>query len=163
QAIRLPLAAIPNLYCDKIRSGSLYPIEETQILIRLLLTFVLCLALLAPAATLPRATPDFTIRLTPSGQISPSQYKGKVVLLAFIQTTCPHCQHSTQILSGLQKEYGERGLQVVAAAFNPMANMLVPDFIKQFSPAFPVGWAIYEDVRAYLDHSSQTPMYVPIF
>jgi hypothetical protein len=53
-------------------------------------------------------------------------------------------------------------LQVLAAAFNPMANMLVPDFVKQFQPAFPVGYAERLDVLGYLDHSEQLQMYVPV-
>src|SRR5260221_13212792 len=98
------------------------------------------MAAMAPAAgPVPRPSPDFTIHLTPATQTSPKQYKGKVVLLAFIQTTCPHCQAATPILSGLQRQFGPRGLQALAAAFNPMANMLVPDFIKQYQPTFPVG------------------------
>ena len=130
-------------------------------MIRCVPAFVLSLAALAPAAPLPRPSPDFTIHLTPSGEVSPAQYQGKVVVLAFILTTCSHCQHSTQMLSGLQREYGPRGLQVLAAAFNEMAHMLVPDFIKQFEPAFPVGYSNRHEVQAYLDHSEQLQLFVP--
>jgi cytochrome oxidase Cu insertion factor (SCO1/SenC/PrrC family) len=131
-------------------------------MIRSVLAFLLCMAVTAPAAPLPRPSPDFAIHLSPSEQVSPTQYKGKVVVLAFILTTCSHCQHTTGILSGLQREYGPRGLQVLAAAFNPMANMLVPDFIKQFQPAFPVGYTERLDVLGYLDHSEILQMYVPV-
>src|SRR5882724_7918147 len=116
-------------------------------MIRSSLAFLLGMAVLAPAATLPRPSPDFAIHLTPLGQVSPAQYKGKVVVLAFILTTCSHCQRTTGVLSGLQREYGPRGLQVLAAAFNPMANMFVPDFIKQFQPSFPVGYTERLDVH----------------
>src|SRR5262249_3459764 len=85
----------------------------------------------------------------------------KVIVLALISTSCPHCQHTTQILSGLQREFGERGLQVLGAAFNDMSKMLVPDFIKQFQPAFPVGWVNRADVLTYLDHSPAMQLYVP--
>jgi thiol-disulfide isomerase/thioredoxin len=113
------------------------------------------------SATLPRPSPDFAIHLTPSGETSPTQYKGKVVVLAFIQTTCPHCQHSTQILSGLQKEYGARGLQVLEAAFNDLSETLVPGFVQKFQPTFPVGWTTHREVLAYLNHTVMTPIYVP--
>lgn len=136
-------------------------------MIRSFLASLISLALLATATTaapIPRPSPDFVIHMTPSGEVSlgSPQFKGKVVVLAFILTTCPHCQHATQVLSGFQNEYGARGLQVVAVAFNEMANMLVPDFIKQFKPTFPVGWANRMDVLTYLDHSALTQMYVPI-
>jgi peroxiredoxin len=129
---------------------------------RALFASLLCCAAALSAAPLPRLSPDLTIHLTPSGQVSPAQYKGKAVVLAFIQTTCPHCQRTTGVLSALQREYGPRGLQVLASAFNPMANMLVPDFIKQFQPAFPVGWNQREEVLGYLDHPAILQMYVPV-
>ena len=75
----------------------------------------------------------------PNGQVTLlSQYAGKVVVLAFISTTCPHCQHTTQLLSSIQNEYASRGVQFLAAAFNPDAAQLVPGFIAQFKPTFPV-------------------------
>ncbi|HJZ99753.1 MAG TPA: TlpA disulfide reductase family protein [Candidatus Solibacter sp.] len=131
-------------------------------MIRSIPAFLSSMAVMATAAPLPRPSPNFAIHLTPAGQVSPTQYKGKVVVLAFISTTCPHCQHTTQVLSGLQRELGSRGLQVLAAAFNPMANMLVPDFIKQYQPSFPVGYTERADVHGYLDHSEQLQMYVPV-
>jgi hypothetical protein len=63
----------------------------------------------------------------------------------------------------LQREYGPQGLQVLAVAFNPMANMLVPDFIKQFHPNFPVGWSEQVEVYNYVNHSTMTPLYSPSF
>jgi thiol-disulfide isomerase/thioredoxin len=131
-------------------------------LIRFILASVLLCGTLSAAAPVPRPSPDFVVHLTPTGDITPAQYKGKVVILALIATTCPHCQHTTQVLSGFQKEYGPRGLQVMAAAFNDMAKMLVPDFIKQFQPAFPVGWTGRMEVLGYLQHSAMEQMYVPI-
>ncbi len=110
----------------------------------------------------PRPSPEFAVRLTPSGQISPTQYKGKVVVLAFILTTCPHCQHSVGILSGYQQEYGPRGLVVMAAAFNDMANMLVPDFNKQFKPHSRSVGRCADDVLVHPRHSARTQMYAPI-
>src|ERR1700681_1164717 len=132
--------------------------------IRYVLAPLVCLGLIAQGASNvqpARPSPEFSIRLTPSGQFSPTDYKGKVVVLACILTTCPHCQAAVGMLSGLQREYGERGLQVLAVAFNPMANMLVPDFIKQFRPNFPVGWAEHQEVLNYLNHSTITPLYSP--
>jgi thiol-disulfide isomerase/thioredoxin len=132
--------------------------------IRTFLVSLFCLGLVAQAATnapQPRPSPEFTIHLIPSGDISPTQYKGKVVVLAFILTTCPHCQRAVGMLNGLQTEYGPRGLQVIGAAVNSMSNMLVPDFNKQFRPNFPIGWAMHQDMLTYLNHSVMTPPYMP--
>jgi len=98
----------------------------------------------------------------PNGQITLlSQYAGKIVVLAFISTTCPHCQHTTQVLSGLQSEYGPRGVQFLAAAFNPDAAILVPNFIRDFKPTFPVGSADRDSVLEYEQASLAKPNFVP--
>ena len=106
----------------------------------------------APAAELPRPSPDFAVNLVGGQQIQVSQYKGKVCALAFILTTCPHCQKTIGFLSTMQKEYGPRGFQVLASAIETMAAMNVPDFIKRFQPPFPVGFNDQNPVQEYLQH-----------
>ena len=117
--------------------------------------------LAAYAQQVPRPAGEFAIKM-PNGQVTLlSQYAGKVVVLAFISTTCPHCQHTTQVLSGLQSEYGPRGVQFLAAAFNPDAAQLVPGFIAQFRPLFPVGSADRDSVLEYEQATLAKPNYVP--
>ncbi len=117
--------------------------------------------LLAYAQKIPRPAGEFAISMPGGGQTLLSQYSGKVVLLALISTTCPHCQHTTQLLSGIQREYGPRGVQILGAAFNPDAAVLVPGFIAQFRPAFPVGYASRDTVFEYEQASLAKPNYVP--
>lgn len=124
------------------------------------LCFGLCFA--AAAAEIPRPSPEFVIRMAPGGQSLVSQYKGKILVLFLVNTTCAHCQTMTPKMSAIQSEYGARGVQVVGVAFNPMANMLVGDFIKHYRPNFPVGWSDREPVYEYLQHSPVMQMYVPI-
>src|SRR5437660_416556 len=117
--------------------------------------WLLCLsffASLAIGANVPRKSPEFAINTVDGKQILVSQYRGKVVVVACILTTCPHCQHTVGILSKLQTEYGPRGLQVVATAIEDMAKMNVPDFIKKFQPTFPVGYTFRDSVIEYLQH-----------
>jgi len=131
-------------------------------LIRSTLTTLLCMAVMASAATVPRPSPPFVVHLTP-GQLTPAQYKGKVVIMAMIMTTCPHCQKTTQVLSGLQKEYGPRGLQVMAAAFeDQISPMAVNNFIKQYQPTFPVGYSSRTEVLTYLGLKPDDQVFVPI-
>ncbi len=94
----------------------------------------------APAAELPRKASDFTINLVDGKTLTLSQYKGHPVVLAFILTSCSHCQMTVGVLSKLQKEYAVRGLQVVASAIEPDAPAHVPLFIKNFAPPFPLGY-----------------------
>src|ERR1017187_3432382 len=78
-------------------------------------------AAVASAAEVPRPSPDFAINMTGGQQIHVSQYKGKVCALAFILTTCPHCQKTVGYLATMQNEYGARGFQVLASAIEDMA------------------------------------------
>jgi glutathione peroxidase-family protein len=119
------------------------------------------LAAIVRAAEVPRPSPDFAVNLIGGQQVQLSQYKGKVRALAFILTTCPHCQKTVGILSTMQKEYGPRGLQVLASAIEDMAAMNVPDFIKRFQPPFPVGFSNRADVEAYLQHPTIFRMLMP--
>jgi peroxiredoxin len=122
---------------------------------------LLLTGLAAYAQQVPRPAGEFAIKM-PNGQVTLlSQYAGKVVVLAFISTTCPHCQHTTQVLSAIQNEYAQRGVQCLAAAFNPEAASLVPGFIAQFRPTFPVGSADRDSVMEYEQASLAKPNYVP--
>jgi len=114
------------------------------------------------APVVPRPSPEFVIKGF-NGQVLLSQFRGKTVLLAFIQTTCPHCQNSVGILSRIQGEYGSRGFQALAAAFNEMAAQLLPEFVNRFRPGFPVGFASRESVTEYLQIPSNVPFNVPTY
>ncbi len=139
---------------------------EDEKLLRCLLAVVVGLVSgLAPltGASIPRPSPEFAVKLTTGRQLLLSSYRGKVVVLMFIATDCAHCQNTCrEIMERLQKEYGPRDFQTLAVAFNPMAAMLVPDFIKKTGVTFPVGADTTESVYAYLDRSTTLRTYVPI-
>jgi len=83
------------------------------------------------------------------------------VVLAFILTTCPHCQFTSQVLTKLQQEYGSHGFQVIASAIEDMAKMNVPDFIRRFQPAYPVGFNQREPAEDYLQHPVMYRLLMP--
>ena len=113
------------------------------------------------AAQTPRKSPEFAINATTGKQILLSEHRGKVVALMFILTTCPHCQTTTRMLSKLQNEYGSRGFQVLAAAIEDTAAQAVPQFVQQFRPTFPVGFAHRLSVGQYLQLSPSARMMMP--
>jgi thiol-disulfide isomerase/thioredoxin len=112
-------------------------------------------------ADLPRKSPELAIHLADGKDLSLSQLHGKIVALAFISTTCPHCQNYTQTLSAIQKDYAPRGVQVLAAAFNDGAQSLLPAFLAQFHPAFPVGWEDRVSTLSFMQISVLNQGYVP--
>jgi len=91
------------------------------------------------AAQIPRQSPDLVIPLANGKQIKVSDYRGKVLCLTFILTTCPHCQKTTQIWDQIYPELAPRGFEVVEAALDENPN--IPSFVSQFKVPFPVGTA----------------------
>ena len=115
----------------------------------------------AAAAEVPRKAPEFTIKMPKGDPVYLSQYRGKVVALEFLFTTCPHCQHASQLMSRLQTEYGPKGFQAVGVAFNDMSHMLVPDFVRDYKVNYPVGYSSREAVYGFLQGDSSQAIHVP--
>src|SRR5688572_19344071 len=89
------------------------------------------------AAEVPRQSPELAFTLPGGTPDLLSKYKGKIVVLEFLFTTCPHCQQSATTLSRLQSEYGPKGLQVLGVAINPDPD--IQTFKRMYATAFPVG------------------------
>jgi thiol-disulfide isomerase/thioredoxin len=100
-----------------------------------------------------RKAPELAFNVPGQGQKLLSQYRGKVVALEFIFTTCPHCQAASKVMTKLQSEYGPRGLQVIDVAVNPNADLLVENFAKDFQVNFPVGWTPSNEMLAFMGFS----------
>jgi thiol-disulfide isomerase/thioredoxin len=118
----------------------------------------------APKTEVPpvlRKSPEFVIKFVDGHQMLLSSLKGKVVALLMVHTTCPHCQHTSQVFTQLYNEFGARGFQPVDAAFNTMANMYVSDFVKNFQIGYPVGYSTPEEVMAYLGYNVMERYTVP--
>ncbi len=120
---------------------------------------LLSLAAAAGAANLPRQSHELTIGLPDGGKVLLSQYKGKVVAVCFILTTCPHCQKTVGFLSKAQKDFGPRGFQVLASAIEQDSLAHVPAFVKQFNVPFPVGSS---DPMTAVDWMQHPPMVNPL-
>ena len=108
------------------------------------------LSIFAADAVVPRPAPELTFTIPGKGPVQLSQYKGKVVALAFMSTTCPHCQAKSKELTKLQEEFGPRGLQVIGVATNANADLLVDNFVKEFKVGFPVGYMSSEHVVPFM-------------
>ena len=91
------------------------------------------------AAQIPRQSPDFSIQMADGKQVKVSDYRGKVLCLTFILTTCPHCQKTTQLWDDIYPQLAPKGFAVVEAALNENPN--IAGFISQFKVPFPVGTA----------------------
>jgi peroxiredoxin len=101
---------------------------------RKLLTAFLCAATLA-FSQVPARAPGFCLSDTNAQWRDLQDYRGKVVVLEFMQTTCPHCQDFTKVLSGVVKKYGDK-VQVLSVA---LPNDTMPGLI-QFVKSHNLPW-----------------------
>jgi peroxiredoxin len=115
----------------------------------------------ALAMDVGKPAPPFTIPQLHSATIDLNQYKGKVVAIALIDTTCPHCQHLTQLLNTISRQYADKPVQIVACAFNDGAQQLLPKFMQEFQPNFPVGYCSRQAVLTFLSYPVLQVLYVP--
>ncbi len=108
-----------------------------------------------------RPAPDITVTEPNGTKTTLSNLKGKVVVLDFIFTTCPHCQAEGQMLTRLYKEMEPKGLRVLSVAVNDNASFLVPGYVQQFAVPYPVGYAPRETLLKYMGFSEMDLWVVP--
>jgi peroxiredoxin len=126
------------------------------------LVLIGCLAASA-AAVVPRPAPELTVRGPNGKPIQLSQFRGKIVVLTWMLTTCQHCQNLTRLLVPIQKDYQARNVVVFEVAFNEDAPMTMGPFFKVFEPNFPVGISNDATVKQFLKWDDKTDgiLYVP--
>jgi cytochrome oxidase Cu insertion factor (SCO1/SenC/PrrC family) len=107
----------------------------------------------------PRPAPNLDFLDANGKHIMLSSYRGKVVVLQFLLTTCSHCQAFSGVLSKMQAELGPRGFQALGVAWNAMedpkvpAGQMVRDYASKYATDFPVGYDAHEPILAFLGDS----------
>jgi cytochrome oxidase Cu insertion factor (SCO1/SenC/PrrC family) len=107
----------------------------------------------------PRPAPSLDFVDANGKHIMLSSYRGKVVVIQFLLTTCPHCQNMSMMLSKMQAELGPRGFQALGVAYNAMEDPKVPaaqavrDYGSKYATGFPVGYDAHEPILAFLGDS----------
>lgn len=116
-----------------------------------------------------RKAPELQFTIPGEGEKLLSQYRGKVVALEFIMTTCPHCQAASRELTKYQAELGKRGLQVIDVAIDALDNMrkpaeaelMVVNFVRNYQVGFPVGYIPRNQMMSFLGVTAADRMVVP--
>jgi thiol-disulfide isomerase/thioredoxin len=135
----------------------------------LLLLAVSVGSLFAADAPAPRKAPELAFTLPGVGSKLLSQYRGKVVAIEFIMTTCPHCQAAAKVMTKYQQDYGSRGFQAIDLAINVLANNASPAsasqqvqaFASTYGAEFPVGFLPQDQMMAFMGFSIMDRMVVP--
>jgi thiol-disulfide isomerase/thioredoxin len=108
-------------------------------------TAVLTVSALA-MGPVPRPAPNLDFVDANGKHIMLSSYRGKVVVIQFLLTTCSHCQAFSMVLSKMQAELGPRGFQALGVSWNAGEDPKVPaaglvrDYASKYATDFPVGY-----------------------
>lgn len=93
---------------------------------------------LQAAAPVPRPAGQLTITEPSGKKIAVASMKGKVVVVQFLLTTCPHCQAFSRALTKMTGELGPK-FQALGVAFDREDAKNVPYYIRTIGTNFPVG------------------------
>lgn len=83
--------------------------------------------------------PAFTVAGQDGGQVSLSQFKGKVIYLDFWASWCGPCRKSFPWMNAMQAKYGAQGLQVVGINLDEKTSD-AQGFLKETPAQFTVGF-----------------------
>jgi len=122
---------------------------------------LLAFALPAQEPVVPRKASDIGIQIGTDQYRWLSESSGKTCIVAFILTTCPHCQFTVGLLNKIQRDYADKGVQVIASAIEPMASLHIPEFRSKLQVQFPVGYNEQSYVQKFLGRPDNDPMFMP--
>lgn len=113
------------------------------------------------AGEVPRPAQPLTV-VTPGGErLSLETLRGKVVLLKFFLTDCPHCQRSAENIMAIYREWRSRGLEVLGVAINADAGRLIPEFAQRFGVTFPLAVGNRSMLTTFAEISATARFFVP--
>lgn len=116
------------------------------------------------AGATPRPLANMSLEATPGGKpIRLADYRGKVLLIALLSTSCGECAESVAVLNNIQREYAPKGVQIVGAAVDEGAVTTVRSFLDRYKPAFPFGLLTEDATRKLADFTKTDRPFVPIF
>ena len=87
---------------------------------RTIIAVLLCATALV-AADASRRAPGFSLPDSKVQQHDLADYRGKVVILEFMQTSCAHCEAFNPVLAQVQKKYGDR--VAILGVVNPPSDI----------------------------------------
>ncbi len=105
---------------------------------RTLACFLLCAAALLAGEQTGRRAPGFASPDTNMKLYDLADYRGKVLIIEFMQADCPHCADFAPVLAQVEKRYaGKVAILAVVNSGHDNANT-VGQFISAHSIAYPI-------------------------
>ena len=104
----------------------------------------------------PRRAPGFSLPDLNLKQHDLQDYRGKIVLVEFMQTGCPHCVEFSKILEEVQRKYRAR-VAVLSIVLQPDTQATVREFIARHKVTAPVLFDCGQVAASYLQVTPQKP------
>ena len=98
---------------------------------------LLCAAAIINAQQAPKRAPGFCLIDTAGQWRDLYDYRGKVVVLEFMQTTCSHCAAFAPTLAAINQKYAGR-VQVLSVALPPDTPATMMEYVKGHQLTYPV-------------------------
>lgn len=114
-----------------------------------------------PPATPPNSNSALSFKAYGGRDIAIEDYKGKVVMVLFLSTDCPHCQTTARILAPIYRQYQAKGVEFLGLAVNPSATQNLPAFVAQYGVEFPIGLGSSTQWYSFAKISMMKTPYVP--
>ena len=81
---------------------------------------------------------DFSLLNLSQKKVNLSDYRGKVIVLDFWAPECPPCRMEIPDFVELQKEWGDKGLQIIGITCSRMRLKAIISFAKKYKINYPV-------------------------
>lgn len=121
-----------------------------------MLVALLSLPLMAAGSLSNRRAPGFSLPDSAGKQHDPQDYRGKIVLLDFMQTGCPGCKTLTGTLEQLKAKLGPK-IQVLSVVVPPDTMDSVQRYIKEQGVTSPILFDCGQMTASYLRITPQNP------
>lgn len=137
-------------------------VEAMRLLITAVLAVVMCAFQLEAAGDLSgRRAPGFALPDSNMVYHDLADYRGKVVLVEIMQTSCPNCQKLAQVLESIKQKYGDR-LAILAVVTPPDNKAAVAEFKTRYKVTSPILFDCGQMVGSYMMPSPERPqIHVP--
>lgn len=124
---------------------------------RSFLCLVVCAASLVASGELSgRRAPGFSLPDMNLKQYDPADYRGKILLIEFMKTSCPHCERFSEILEEVATKY--RGRVEVLSVVNWSDNTTtVKKYIEEKKLSVPILFDSGQMASSYFKATPQNP------
>ncbi len=103
-----------------------------------------------------RRAPGFSLPEAPGVQRDPQDYRGKILIVDFMQVTCEHCVAFSAILEQARAKYGDK-IAILSIVNPPSDAKGVADYITKYKIKSPILFDCGQVAYSYLKPDSANP------